>query len=290
VSRYLEIDRAQFQGDFNRRPFALSHRLADHPLFSLERIIHLAQRLPASNVEYNAGDIPISQDPRTTPQNGLSIAETVRRIETCRSWMVLKRVETDPEYGQLLDACLDEVAPITDPIIGPMRNRRGYVFVSSPNSTTPYHIDHEYNFLLQIRGPKFANIWEPADRAVLSEKEIEDIYLGRHRNLVYRDNYQQRAHVFAMKPGVAVHFPVNAPHYIKTGDSYNVSFSITFQSPQSERRSMVYNVNGRLRSIGVVPVPYGESPIRDAAKLAAFRIWTRAERALGRSHKAKQEY
>jgi len=282
----LAYDSTRLAAELNRRPFAIHHALADHPAFRLDRLVELARRLPPERVEYNAGDLPISQDPRLTPHTGLSVEETIRRITDCRSWMVLKRVESDPAYKAVLDLCLDEIARL----VPGMRTRRAFVFISSPGSVTPYHIDHEYNFLLQIRGPKFANIWEPADRAVLSEKEIEDIYLGRHRNLVYRDNYQQRAHVFAMKPGVAVHFPVNAPHYIKTGDSYNVSFSITFQSPQSERRSMVYNVNGRLRSIGVVPVPYGESPIRDAAKLAAFRIWTRAERALGRSHKAKQEY
>ena len=32
--------------------------------------------------------------------------------------------------------------------------REAFIFISSPNTVTPYHMDPEYNFLLQIRGTK----------------------------------------------------------------------------------------------------------------------------------------
>ena len=41
-------------------------------------------------IEYNAGNLSVSQDPALTPMNGLSISETLRRIEECESWMALK--------------------------------------------------------------------------------------------------------------------------------------------------------------------------------------------------------
>src|SRR5437870_13222115 len=104
----LDIDADTFRACFDRRPFLISHHLTDHPLFALPRLVELAQRLPAKDVEYNAGNIPISLDPTLTPRNGLSVEETIRRIEDCRSWLVLKYVDQDPEYGALLERCLRE--------------------------------------------------------------------------------------------------------------------------------------------------------------------------------------
>src|SRR5262249_45869621 len=110
----LEIDASIFKGSFNRRPFIIRHRLAVHPLFNLTRLVELARSLPAEDVEYNAGNIPINQDPDLTPRTGLSIEETIYRIEQCRSWMALKRVERDPEYRDLLDQCLDEIQALSE--------------------------------------------------------------------------------------------------------------------------------------------------------------------------------
>ncbi len=102
----LDIDAGLFRGKFDREPFLVRHHLCDHPLFALPRLLELARALPEAQVEYNAGDLPLSQDPKLTPRNGLSIEETVRRIAECRSWMALKNVETDPAYGELLHGCL----------------------------------------------------------------------------------------------------------------------------------------------------------------------------------------
>jgi len=112
----LQIDSQRFQERFDRQPFLVRHRLDDHPLFSLPRLIELARALPEDQVEYNAGDVPVSLDPTRTPRTGLSIDETIRRIEECRSWMVFKNVERDPAYAALLDTCL------------PVRGSRGFAY------------------------------------------------------------------------------------------------------------------------------------------------------------------
>jgi hypothetical protein len=69
----LLIDAAEFAANFNRNPFSIRHNLASDPLFALPRLIDLARRLPATAVEYNSGDLPVSVDPRTTPRTGLSV-------------------------------------------------------------------------------------------------------------------------------------------------------------------------------------------------------------------------
>lgn len=272
----LILDPATFQANFYHRPFMIRHNLARHELFSLPRLVELAQRLPTDRVEYNAGNIPVSQDPTTTPQNGLSTEETIRRIEECRSWMALKNVERDPAYGALLDACLDEIKVYSEPVAPGMYQREAYIFISSPDSVTPYHIDNEYNFLLQIRGQKQISLFDREDRSIISDLELEKFYTGGHRNLEFKDEYQAKAQVFQLTPGDGLHFPITAPHWVKNGPAVSVSFSITFRSPASEKREMVFRVNAGLRKYGFAPTPVGAAQWQDSLKANAYRAWRRA--------------
>src|SRR5262249_24404140 len=153
--------------------------LVDHPLFSLPRLLQLARALPEDRVEYNAGDLAVNTDPALTPRTGLSAEETVRRIEECRTWMVLKNVERDPEFARLLHECLGPVEARGPPACRQIAHREAFVFLSSPGSVTPYHIDPEWNFLLQVRGSKLMNV-SPAE--LLTEPELERFYSGAHRN------------------------------------------------------------------------------------------------------------
>lgn len=271
-TQVMDLDPEAFKRNFNRNAFTVRHHLADHPLFALPRLIELSQTLPESQVEYNSGDVPISQDPSKTPRTGLSIEETLKRIEEHRSWLVLKNVERDPAYKALLDACLDEIQPLSEPLAPGMFRREGFIFVSSPGSTTPYHIDPEYNFLLQIRGTKFMSVFDREDRSVLSEQELEGYLSGGHRNLTFKEEYQAKGTVFELPPGVGLHVPVTAPHWVKNGDAVSISFSITFQTPENERRRTIYRVNAAMRKRGFHPVPFGQAAWQDAVKFNAYRV------------------
>ena len=278
-SRRLEIDADQFRAGFNRQPFMFGHHLAGHPLFELPRLLELAQRLPEAAVAYNAGDISVAEGLYRGPRNGLSVEETIRRIEDCRSWMVLKHVEADDEYNALLDSCLDEVQRHSEPLAPGMRKREGFIFISSPGSVTPYHLDPEYNFLLQIRGSKTVHIWNPDDPMVLTDEELEDFFTSEEqKNLQFKGDCEQRASVFDLTPGRGLHFPVTAPHWVQNGDGISVSFSITFQTPASERRAVVYGVNAALRRRGLKPTPAGRSMMLDRMKYNAWRMARRVKR------------
>lgn len=290
-ARLLELDRATFISKFNREPFTIRHRLADHPLFALPRLIELARRLPAEHVSYNSGDVPITTGLYKGPQTGLSIEETIRQIEQCRSWMVLKFVEDDAEYRSLLDGCLDEIRPMSEPVAPGMQKRQGFIFISSAASVTPYHMDPEYNFLLQVRGKKRVTMWNPADRAILSERELEDYYSESNFQITFKEEYRDKATAFELTPGDGLHFPVTAPHYVENGDEVSISFSITFQTPASERRRSLYGANARLRQLGFNPAPVGRSALRDSTKHAAFSAYRIAKRVLtGARSKPVQGY
>jgi hypothetical protein len=281
-AQLLDIDALEFRACFNRAPFVIGHRLVDHPLFQLPRLLELARTLPEPNVEHNAGNIPINMKPELTLRTGLSAEETIRRIEECRSWMALKYVEHDPEYCDLLQRCLAEVREHSDAIVPGMMQLQGFIFLTSPGSVTPYHMDPEHNFLLQIRGSKRIHQFPAHDRSIVTEEDLERFYAGAHRNMTFRDEYLAKARVFDLQPGQGLHFPVTAPHFVENGPEVSVSFSITFRTPDLERRAILYNVNAALRRRGWRPSPVGVHPWRDWLKHLGYRVWRKTRAFFGR--------
>lgn len=276
----IDFEPEIFAAYFDRKPFHLRHSLADHPLFSLPSLMRLARALPDEYVEYNAGSLPVGVRPEDTPRTGLSPEETVRRIAECGSWMVLKNVQQQARYGELLDRCLDEVSAKAGGAVPRMFRREGFIFLSSPGAVTPFHLDPEHNFLLQIRGSKTVSMWDRDDRLVLPEAELEKFYSAFvHRNLPWRDVYQTTAWTVPLRAGQGLHFPVAVPHWVKNGPEVSVSFSITFRSPSSHGRELVYRANARLRKLGVSPRPPGGLVLLDATKRAAFAAFSELKRA-----------
>ena len=280
----FEICQENFRARFARAPFLVPHRLSGHELLSLPRLVELSRRLPASRIEYNAGNVPVGLDPALTPRNGLSPEETLRRIEECGSWLVLKAVEHDRAYRELLDQCIEEVRAAGGRLAAGLCRPRAFIFVSSPHAVTPYHMDPEENFLLQIRGTKKMSVFEPSDRSVVSEVEFERFFSGAHRNLVYRDAYQAKARVFGLAPGLALHVPFAAPHWVQNGPEVSVSFSITFNTRVSMRATHAYRVNHRLRSWGLAPAPVGASALRDGLK----QLWSHASFLQEKFHRLRR--
>lgn len=269
----LDIDPVEFTENFNKRPFLIGHRLCDHPLFDLNRLLQLAKDLPAEHIEYNAGNLPVNQDQAKTPRNGLSAEETVARIRHCKSWMALKRVEHDPEYRALLEHCLSEVRPYSEPLAPGMRQPQAFIFLTSPGSVTPYHIDPEHNFLLQVRGSKIVRLFDGSDPTILSSEELEAFYALRQRNMTLKEENRERCWVYDLQPGQGLHFPVTYPHWVQNGDDVSISFSITFRTPDLDRRRAVFQFNHGLRRWGVSPTRYGASPGTDRWKYQAVRAW-----------------
>ena len=112
----------------------LAHGLAGHPLLAREVLAQVAERMPASSVEYNLGNVPLGLRPEDTPENGLSVGETIRTIGDNGSWAVLKNVEQLTEYAELLNEALGQLEPYVLPKTGPMLHREAFIFVTSPDS------------------------------------------------------------------------------------------------------------------------------------------------------------
>ena len=257
------------------RPVGLRHDLAGHPLFALDRLATLADALPPSQIEWNAGTLPVGVRPEDVPQNGLTPGDTVRTIETNGSWMVMKNVEADADYAALLGETLRALAPAVRPATGAMADAEAFVFLSSPASVTPFHMDPEHNVLCQLRGTKTMRIY-PRDGIVTPEAD-EAFHAGGHRNLAHDEAFEARAEVFDLRAGDAVHVPHTAPHWVQNGEGVSVSFSVTWRSAASARAGDLHRMNGWLRRRGLDPRPPG-GPM-DTPKLLAFRALRRLRAA-----------
>lgn len=278
--RPIDLDVTLFHEKYDREPYLLPHHMLDHPLLRLPRLIELGRQMPPEFVEYYAGNVPVSIDYHRTPRNGLSIEETIRRIEECCSWMVLKRVEQVPEYKELLLGCLREVIPLAEQRTPGLHTYAGAIFVSSPGAVTPYHMDHEHNFLLHIHGTKRVHVLNVNDRSVVAEEELERYFTGDqiNRNLTFQPEFEAKEWRFDLSPGWALHIPSCYPHWVKNGAEYSISLSCAYYSSVTDRQESVFTINHWLRRAGWRPTAYGRRPWLDSAKLKAYRGLGRLQR------------
>ena len=263
--------RARFAENYPETPHLLSHALRDHPLLTLDALARLGERLPEASVEYNKGDLPVGIDPALVPVNGLSIGDTIRMVDSCQSWAVLKNIEQDADYAALLLSLLGELKPIIETKTGAMMKPQGYIFVSSPNAVTPYHFDPEHNILLQLRGTKVMTQFPAGDARFAPDETHEGYHTGGHRNLVWRDELAAGGTAWRMAAGDALFVPVMAPHHVKNGPEPSISLSITWRSDWSFAEADARAFNAVLRRIGVQPKAPGRFPAQNGGKAIAWR-------------------
>ena len=156
----------------------------------------------------------------------------------------------------------------------------GFLFVSSPNSTTPFHLDSEDNFFVHIHGEKFFTIFDNTDRSIVSDDEIERS-MTKHRNLKYDESFAPRGsefHLFARRR------LLRAVSVAALGAHRRLASRSRWRSPGRRARCAALNdlhfFNSMLRGIGLPQQPPGSQPVRDALKLAFYRTVTTAIKPL----------
>jgi hypothetical protein len=269
---------AAFEGLYPHKPGLIRHGLGGHELLSLEALVELSQRIRPVDSEYNRGDLPIGLDPSAIPANGLTAAETIRSIEHCGSWMVLKFIEQDPAYRALLHDSLAPLAPLVGQVTGEMMKMQGFIFISSPGAVTPFHFDPEHNILLQIRGRKTMTVFPAGEEALAPGERHEEFHKGGHRNLAWSDSFAPLGDAFELAPGDSIYVPVKAPHWVKNGPEPSISLSITWRSEWSYDESYARGFNRLLRKAGLKPDPPRPFPHRNLAKSVAYRAICKALR------------
>jgi mannose-6-phosphate isomerase-like protein (cupin superfamily) len=268
---FPDTARAAFAADYPEAPHKLTHALGAHPLMELDALARLAEALPAASIEYNAADQPIGIDGKPAP-TGIPIGETIRHIETTRSWAVLKNIEQDPAYAALLAGLLAEIQPAIEARTGRMLKTQGFVFVTSAGGVTPYHFDPEHNILMQVRGSKVMTQFPAGDTAYAPDEVHETYHTGGGRELKWHEDLLPGGREFSLEAGEALFVPVMAPHFVRNGPEPSVSLSITWRSEWSFAEADARAFNGLLRKLGLTPAPPGRWPARNRAKALGWRI------------------
>jgi len=267
--------RSQFGEKYNRTPFAFEHHIANHELLQLPRLAALIEHLNAfpGQVYYDLGsDARVGRGWDQSGQHSADPESLIRSMETAGAWMILKSAQTHPAYSEFLEACLSELHTLSGrDMHRETHNHIMSIIVTSPGKVTPYHIDGECNYLFQIRGSKVVYVFDGRDRSVLPDDELEGFWAGDLNAAKYKESTQPGAYSFELKPGRAIHVPVNYPHWVRNGSDVSISVSMNF-SFRDKRIPDLYRANYRLRRLGLHPTPPGQSKLADAAKLAMYRL------------------
>lgn len=231
----------------------------------LDALRGLAERLyPNGQCRFVKPDIRIDSafDHQARSPNRKDIGEVFDRLEEPGSWIALYDTQSDPEY----DGFLREVIADATHLIAPSErvyDVRGFFFLSAPPSVTPFHIDRENNFWLQIHGRKMMHVWHRDDPEVVAAADVERFMVRRSLdNVRLTEGKLARSIAIDCGPGDGVYFPSTTPHmtrtdtsWVKPGNGVSVSVGVVFYTNRTRRDANVHGVNYLLRRIGFVPAP-----------------------------------
>jgi hypothetical protein len=262
----------QFASNYNRHHFQFPHGLKDHPLFELSSLVELARRMPDHRDTYwSNGKVDVS-DPWTAGQeHRLSLADTIAHIEDNNSLVLLKHTEQDQLYGPLFKEFLARVVEYSgDQMRRDVAAGEILILISSPNRITPYHMDGECNYVVQVVGNKTLSVFDQNDQTLVSAKAIEQYHAVDISSIKYDKDRQADAALYELNAGTGVHIPLWAPHWVRNHNNVSIALSVTYELFSVQRETRICRLNNLLRKAGFTPTPPGVSPWRDQLKLAAM--------------------
>ena len=256
------------------------HNLADDSLFCDESIATVLDGYPAERLfALTMGTDPLrSADNERLDHRGVSGADLLEAVRNGRIWLNITGIDgVDPRFRELTDRlyrAIDDSAPRS------FSETHATLLVSSPGAMVYYHVDGPPSYLWHIRGEKRLWVYPALNESILSLELLEDVFAGARQEYVpYRNEFDELAEVFDLKPGQVAAWPQNAPHRVINGDSLNVSLVTDHFTPDARRRARVYSANQFLRTRAHVPrrlLSTKEEGGAATAKVVVHKLATRA--------------
>lgn len=269
--------------DLGDTPFTIANRLADHPLFTDDRIKELLRRLPRERVEVRR--VTVDPDPAGGWKRGpldtdVDPVAAFEGLATRPTWMLLHDTwKHDDGYRDLLERYLADLRAAFPSLRGEISDLGCWMFLSSGRSVVHFHADPDQSFLNQVRGGKTVHVY-PAK--VLPEATVEELVYAYDQGVVtYDPSYEpQQFPPTHLAPGQSVFLPLYAPHRVVNDDTVCVSWNVGFNTPITRRRRDVHCVNLELRHLGVTPTPVGRRPWLDGLKRSSRFVFKAKNRLL----------
>lgn len=273
----------------DREAFTFRHKLMGHPALSLENLGRAIPALPSSQVFYSSGKLDRGDDfdrAHVDHTNGLSIEETIETIRTSNSYIMVRSPEADLSFQPLFRELVGDVEAL-------IRHRRAgqkahgamlYLFIASPDSITPFHIDRYSTVLMQFQGSKEVAVFPQWDDRVVPSDVREGFVAHAGVRPVWRAEAEGLGTTFRFAPGDALHIPFVAGHHVRNGpDDVSISMSIIFNTDETQSQTRAMVLNQKLRQgLHLRPHPVGTAAWRDAVKSGVWRTSARVAHALGR--------
>lgn len=271
----------------------IRHNFDRHPLMQLDALEALANRLmPTQQCRFikPGATFAAGFDHDGKPTDGRDLRDVFARIHEPKSWIALYNVETDPLYAGLLGEAVGSVRHLVDRQQPGTFLMTGFIFISAPPSVTPFHIDRENNFWLQIRGKKTMNVWNREDRVMVEQKHVEQFITYRSlENVKLRDEkLTSRSLEMDCGPGDGVYFPSTSPHatrsepsWTKPDDGVAISIGINFYTSVTRKHAHLHALNSLLRKVGLNPGYPGENGAMDSLKLPLANAYVAVQKKRG---------
>jgi hypothetical protein len=259
---------------FGKRPMTFAHRLAETGLFTDEALAGALDRYPAELYDINLFDFDEDGQHRmrTGTRGKISGAAVLEGLQRGRLWMQLRRCTHElPEWGAAIDQAYREIAAHLGGGFAP-KGVTGQLLLSAPGAAVPMHADAPFVVLFHLRGRK--RIWiYPNDEAHMPRRSMELIVMKQQtEDLPYRREMDRSATVFDLEPGMAVSWPLHAPHRVENLDTACLSLTTEFQTWSSRITNGAYYANGVMRRAGLPVAAIDATPMAARAALWAVSL------------------
>ena len=207
TARLVEIDATAFAEAFARRSIYVDHELVDHPLFTMDAIAELADRLPPDLVRRERGHLPLVNTDGYVDVGEGPPSATILDIERNGFRVSLRDIQQAPEYaradqrvprrGRCARRASARAGCATAPATcsSPRRPRRRRCTSTSSTASC-----------CRCRGTKNVSVAAFDDDPTLLQRERDRYY--RRRRLRLRGHGGRSAETFRIGPGVGVYLPV----------------------------------------------------------------------------------
>ncbi len=255
----------------------ISHNFHLHPLMQLDRLEQLAGYLMERNqCRFVSPETKLDSSffHQGEGYDGRTLDEFFERVHEPTSWLALYNVEVHPDYQEFLEEVIASVRPMVEREQGEIFDIGGFVFISAPPSVTPFHIDRENNFFLQVKGQKRITLFDHQDKRIVPAETVERFIVDRSLdNICLRDDFIDRGREFVVSAGDGVYFPSTTPHMTRTTDDWvgtsegvSISIGVVFYTDNTRRIAQIHQCNTVLRRLGFNPSQPGHNDMVDALK------------------------